>query len=392
MRLIYYFAIVMWLYCGLAVSADGDVSYTRDIVPILKHNCQACHYPGKLKGNLDVTTYAALVKGGKHGPAFKPADAKSNLLEYIKGSDPKMPEDGDPLPPADIAKIEKWILGGATNDTPSSLAAKIDVTTYKAAPLITAIAFAPDGNTLAVAGHHEVLLHKGDGSALIARLPCKAPRIESLCYSKDGKLLAAAGGAPAQFGLIQIWNTADNSVGDAYKITGDSWYGVSISADNEKIAFGCADKTARMIALKDGKELLKFDNHADWVLGTLFTLDGKRLLTAGRDRAMKLIDLAHGQFIDDINKLLDPVHCFARHPKQEVVAYGSMAGTARIYKISDNQGRTAANNDTNLVKELERQPGPVRSIAYSPDGEAIALGGTGPEVRVYKADGTRLAP
>ncbi|HLX62583.1 MAG TPA: c-type cytochrome domain-containing protein [Planctomycetota bacterium] len=383
-------AIVFCFLGATARAADGDVSYTRDIVPILKHNCQACHYPGKLKGNLDVTTYASLQKGGKHGPAFKAGDAKSKILEDIKGTDPKMPEDGDPLPGADIAKIEKWIVNGAKDDTPTG-AAKVEIAVYKAAPVVTAMAFSPDGATLAIAGHHEILLHKGDGSSLIARLPCEAPRIESLCYSKDGKLLAACGGAPAQFGWVQIWNAADNKTIASYHVTGDSLYGVSISPDNEKVAFGCADKTARMISIKDGAELLKFDNHADWVLGTFFTLDGKRLLTGSRDRAMKLVDLVHGQLIDDINKLLDPIACFARHPKQDVVAYGSTTGAARIYKISDNQGRTAANNDTNLVKELERQPGPVRAICYSPDGEAIALGGTGPEVRVYKADGSRVA-
>src|SRR5262249_20154134 len=54
-------------------------------------------------------------------------------------------------------------------------------------------------------------------------------------------------------------------------------------------------------------------------------------------------------------------------------------------------GRTAANNDVNLIKEFERQPGPVQAIAYSPDGESIAVGGTSSEVRIYKLDGKRVA-
>src|SRR5947208_3339045 len=92
------FVLSLALVSLAAQSADGDVSYTRDIVPILKHNCQECHYPGKMKGNLDDTTYAALQKGGKHGPVIKAGDAKSRLLEDVRGIDPKMPEDGDPLP------------------------------------------------------------------------------------------------------------------------------------------------------------------------------------------------------------------------------------------------------------------------------------------------------
>src|SRR2546430_12662036 len=46
---------------------------------------------------------------------------------------------------------------------------------------------------------------------------------------------------------------------------------------------------------------------SDWVLATTFTVDGKRLLSGSRDRAMKLINVGNGQFIDDVNKLLENV-------------------------------------------------------------------------------------
>ena len=226
---------------------------------------------------------------------------------------------------------------------------------------------------------------------MVARLAGESPRIESLAFSPNGQWLAASGGA-ALFGEIQIWDVTSNAPVKAYKISTDSLFGISFSADGERVAFGCTDKTVRMINISDGKELLRSDNHSDWVFGTLFTVDGKRLLTGSRDRAMKLINVANGQFVDDINKLIEGVLCIARHPKEDLVAYGGDLGTARIYHISDNQGRTAANNDVNLVREFERQPGPVYAIAYSPDGSQIALGTVGGEVRVYKtADGTRAA-
>src|SRR5207248_8813687 len=82
----------------------------------------------------------------------------------------------------------------------------------------------------------------------------------------------------------------------------------------------------------------------------------------------------------------------ARHPTQDLVAYGGDLGTPRIYRVSENQGRTAANNDVNLIREFERQPGAVCAIAYGPEGNSIAVGNTDGEVRVYKtADGSRLA-
>jgi WD40 repeat protein len=60
-------------------------------------------------------------------------------------------------------------------------------------------------------------------------------------------------------------------------------------------------------------------------------------------------------------------------------------GVTRTYKISDNQGRTAANNDVNLRKAFDRLPGPVHSISYNNDGTLLAVGGAGPEVRVFNS-------
>jgi WD40 repeat protein len=201
-----------------------------------------------------------------------------------------------------------------------------------------------------------------------------------------------AGSAPARFGEIQIWETTSNMLVKSFKVSLDSVYGLSFSPEGDRVAVGCADKSVRVLAVKDGKELLKFDNHSDWVFGAAFTVNGKRLLSGSRDRAMKLIDASNGQFIDDINKLLEPVLCISRHPKEDVVAYGGDMGTTRIYKIAENQGRTAANNDVNLVKEIERLPGPVHAVSYSPDGNSLAVGGVNGELRLFNSkDGKRLA-
>jgi len=383
----------------LPLAGLGDdakpVSYFHEVVPILKRSCTGCHHPAKLKGELDLTTYATFQKGGKHGPSFKPETPEaSRVIEEISGDEPNMPKEGDPLTKDEVALFERWIKEGAKDDTPPEANSfKLSAApVYTVLPVISCMAFSPDGNVLAVSGYHEVLLHKDDGSEMIARLVGESPRIESVAFSPNGKLLAISGGAPSRFGEIQFWDAESHKEVRTFKIANDSVFGVSFSPDGERVAFGCVDKTVRVISVGDGKELMKFDNHSDWVLATAFTVDGKRLLSGSRDRAMKLINVANGQFIDDINKLLESVLCLARHPKEDLVAFGGDLGTPRIYKISDNQGRTAANNDVNLLREFERQPGPVCSIAYSPEGNSIAVGNVDGEVRIYKtSDGSRLA-
>lgn len=376
-------------------AASKPVSYAEDVVPILKRSCTGCHHPGKLKGDLDLTTFAALYRGGKHGATIQPGEpGKSRLLEEISGDEPSMPKEGDPLSKAEVALFERWILEGARDDTPLSAAKFTDKEppTYSVPPVLSALTYSPDGKVLAVSGYHEVLLHSGDGTELLARLIGDSPRIESLAFSPDGKRLAVSGGAPAQFGEIQVWEIASRRRLGAYRVTSDCVYGVSFSPEADRIAFGCADKSVRMLRVQDGLETLRFDNHSDWVLGTTFTVDGKRLLSGSRDRAMKLIDPSNGQLIDDVNKLIEGVLCFARHPQLDQILYGGDMGGVRIYRMQENQQRTAANNDVNMVREFERQPGPVRAVAYAPTGDRVAVAGAYPEVRIYKTnDGSRSA-
>ena len=273
---------------------------------------------------------------------------------------------------------------GPKNDTPAPGTTHIDPPVYAAPPVITSLAFSPDGSLLAVSGYHEVLLHKSDGSGLIARLTGEAPRIESIVFSHDGKLLGACGGAPAEFGQVQIWDPVTYKNLKTFQPSTDSLYGLSFSPDNKSVACAAADKIVRRINIEDGKVLMEFKAHSDWVMHTAFTLDGKQMISGGRDKSIKLIDAADGRFEDDINNPLEQIVSLARHPKEEQVLYGGDMGTPRVYKISVNTGRTAGRFDTNLVRQFERQPGPCTAVAWSPDGLAIAAGSLG-EVNVYDA-------
>src|SRR5262249_15608448 len=149
-----------------------EVSYYRQIRPIIQQKCQGCHQPAKPQGGYVMTVYSALFKTGEsEQPGVVAGDPqKSWLMGEIAGRNgkpPKMPKNQDSLPDKEVELIRTWIAQGAKDDTPPSAKVVVDnehPPTYVLPPVIPSIDFSPDGKLLAVAGYHEVLLHKADGS------------------------------------------------------------------------------------------------------------------------------------------------------------------------------------------------------------------------------------
>ena len=102
----------------LAVPRGSELTFERDVRPILKANCFECHGEGeKLKSGLDLRLRRLMVAGGKSGPAIVPGDPENSpLVELIRKGD--MPKRDKKLSPADIATVEKWIATGAKTARP----------------------------------------------------------------------------------------------------------------------------------------------------------------------------------------------------------------------------------------------------------------------------------
>jgi mono/diheme cytochrome c family protein len=164
------------------------VSYYKDVRPILQQHCQGCHQPAKAQGGFLMINYADLFKkSDKDNPGVVAGHPEqSEILRQITpqaGKRPEMPRGKDPLSDRDVRLITRWISQGAKDDTPASAhAIVVDMEhppSYELAPVITSLAYSPDNSLLAVAGYHEVLLCKADGSGVAARLVGLSERIQS---------------------------------------------------------------------------------------------------------------------------------------------------------------------------------------------------------------------
>ena len=91
------------------------------ILPILEKNCKSCHNESKMKGELILTSYVELLKGGENGDVVTKGNAAiSDMIKRIhlpEDHDDTMPPEGKKrLSEEEIELLEFWIDSGLNND------------------------------------------------------------------------------------------------------------------------------------------------------------------------------------------------------------------------------------------------------------------------------------
>jgi hypothetical protein len=109
-------AILGFLLCAAPGLAAEPVDYQKQIKPVLQARCYACHGALKQEANLRLDTAALIQKGGDGGPALQPGDVEaSRIVQRVSATDEseRMPPEGEPLKPEEIAALKAWIADGA---------------------------------------------------------------------------------------------------------------------------------------------------------------------------------------------------------------------------------------------------------------------------------------
>ncbi len=234
--------------------------FGKQIWPLIKQNCVACHRAGQAEGGLILESHEAIMKGGDGGPPVVAGDSKtSEIIARITATDDTS------MPPIDnkvgatrladhqVELVRQWIDQGAivspvdmssetiqweaipeslqpvyamamsTDDSElafsrgnrlyvSEIAADGQtraslelVRDGKAAhaDLVQSIAFSPDGQWLASGGYREVNLWKRSEAIDSATIPLLQDRPRWMASSPDGKWIAKA--TASQF--IELWST-----------------------------------------------------------------------------------------------------------------------------------------------------------------------------------------
>ncbi len=188
---------------------------------------------------------------------------------------------------------------------------------------INALAFAPDGKTLASASEDRTvkLWDSGTGKERCT-LTGHAAGVDAVVFAPDGSRLATAGGAD---GTVRLWDTAT------------------------------------------GKQQVRIPVGARSVCAVAFYPHGQTLASGDSDGAVALWDPATGKEQRKLMAADGEVFCVAFAPDGRGVALGTDQGRVKLWTPATGQVE-----DLFHSPPASGQPVPVRSIAFSPDGRHLA--------------------
>jgi WD40 repeat protein len=404
-------AAAFWMAASvLPAGAQEKITYADHVLPIIENNCAKCHNPDKHKGDLDLTTYQGVLKGGGSGAVVVSGNPDSSKLwkAITQVEDPTMPPNKPPLPEKELAVFKKWIAGGLLESSGSKaiaaakptvdLSVKVSsvgkpdgpppmprelpiepvVHTTRGNP-INGLAASPWSPLVVIAGQKQILIYNTTNLDLLGILPFSEGQPWDLKFSRSGKLLLAGGGHSAQSGKVILWNIETGeriaTIGNEYDIV----LAADISPDQTKVALGGPDRLIKIYSTKTGELEHKIKKHTDWVTALAFSPNGVLLVSGDRNGGVSLWDPDNGQELFTTPGHKAGVTAASWRGDSRVVATSGEDGSVKIWDASEGkQART-----------WNAHSGGALCVAYTHDGRLVTCGRDG-SVTTWSADGNKV--
>ena len=241
---------------------------------------------------------------------------------------------------------------------------------------VSAIAFAPGGEQIATAGEDRtVRVWDGFTHKQTAELKSHTDRIPALAWSPDGSLLISAGWDTS----ARVWRPPQADPLVLLNSHADQVHTLAYSPDGKFLA--CADSDFDIYLWSDAVgatvgHVLR--GHNDEIRCLAFSSDGAKLASAGADRVVHVWDVREGKLVAGPNP--KGKHAIAVIPGDKPRLASSAGPTVRVWEIES--GEDAA--PSGLCSAF--------SVAASPNGQWLAIGGTDHFTQLWNAkDGVLTA-
>ena len=396
-----YWWILLALSCVCACQAEaGDpitiqdlqrthpVSFEKEILPILRQNCLACHSSSEEQGSLVLESPQSLLKGGDSGPgAIAARGAESLIVKLAAHQDgPVMPPEGNDvaaknLSSAELGLLKLWIDQGAKGSSGiDSLSPKQWQPLPPGVHPAQAIALSEDGQFVACSRANQIYLYHVPTGQLVTKLSDETldseqstgiahrDMVQSLAFNVDGDMLASGG-----FREVKLWRRPEDV--QRLKLNLDAaGSAVAVSPDKQWIAVGTEDHQIQLFSSESGEPGSQLAGHTGKVTGLRFTPEGQRLISGSSDGTVRIWDVADGTPVGILEtpaavnaiELVDMVS--DDEERRQLLVTGDESHLVKTWELPSAMPSKVASGDKPITPSSD-----IVKMATSQDGTWLAL-------------------
>jgi WD40 repeat protein/tRNA A-37 threonylcarbamoyl transferase component Bud32 len=268
-----------------------------------------------------------------------------------------------------------------------------------------ALAFSPDGKTLAADAGLVCLLDASTGRRALTTTPERGVQVvetplpggrssvfmsnigwRSVAFSPDGRSIAAMrtlNTGRQERGLVTIWDAASGK--ERFTLPGHPLETVKIttivfSPDGRRLVTTGCDSAVHVYDLTTRERVHRLEGHSAPVIAAVISPDGRLIASASDDTTIKLWDATTGAEIRTLRGHTRDVVSVAFSPDGKRLVSGSNDETLKLWDVASGQE----------ILTLRGHAGGVSGLTFSHDGQKIASCSADGTIKIWEA--TPLSP
>ncbi|HKS37571.1 MAG TPA: c-type cytochrome domain-containing protein [Verrucomicrobiae bacterium] len=256
---------------------------------------------------------------------------------------------------------------------------------------VQALAWSSDGRWLASGAFRRLVLWDAESFKLEREwIQGLAGRVTALDFAPDGKTLALADGVTGQSGYVRMIDIAGRRIVASWRAHGDTIFDLEFSHDAKQLVTAGGDRLIRLWDTDSKKELVGLEGHTAQVLGVAFNTNATQVVSGGADKEIKVWDIKTREKIISLGSHSAAVTAVAWPGEGHVIVAATDGGDVFSYNnLKAHTGeQSSRGGDEKKIGDANEA---ILSLVTTPDAKVIFAGSHDGGVRVWNSERKLLA-